>query len=592
MTIGAIPSPDAPESAWIEYYSQFTNDELRAVFDLTRPLLMSGRFPVWRRALHSVAKGKGLERVSQLGQPIGEDLPQAIKDKVVALGEFFTQKEPPAPTRQEVTGFGDVPPQGEEQRIAFAAETIGRTAAEADTEFFKAQAKNMREEHDKAVGRTRGAIGRVENENHKEALEGRLTGLNSDFNQLALTTPTEAEAQGERLDAYRKLRNDLADLEITAASGVPFTSAKEQAKQQAAAYSTALSNTQYATFYARADAARDPMERARYEGQVIGAVEESLRQAFGENPSAEARKQALGIVRTQFSGTTDPNVADKIINSAFTGSAGAPPTDVAPSGGTRYVDPVARGEKVTSPTQDDFEPRPRTLGDSRVSVDGPMGPQPQNGDDIAIRLDGLLYTTYAGVANKSITPEEGKLLAKALFDFTMMVMDPTTDLSGIGADQFLQALAPAVRFMDPMEIVRMVGDATSLVQEEKDRRTEAGRWSKGMAVDAKERFRQSNWNLFGALEGIEERKAQRQQQDFSMISGLPGWGAFGGAKVRAQLAERAGAPFEPPGVRPDKLPPLPTHDTSAARRKAYEFAGLGSPDAPISEADYIKQWTQ
>ena len=539
-----------------------------------------------------MAQGKGLGSVSQFGQPIGEDLPQAIKDKVVALVEFLTQQEA-APTRQEVTGFGDVPPQGEEQRIAFAAETIGRTAAEADTEFFKAQAKNMRDEHDKAVGRTRGAIGRVENENHKEALEGRLTRLTSDFNQLALTTPTEAEAQGERLDAYRKLRNDLADLEITAASGIPFTSAKEQAKQQAAAYSTALSNTQYATYIARANAATtDPRVRARETERAIDAVEESLRQAFGENPSAEARKQALGIVRTQFSGTTDPNVAEQIINSAFTGSAGAPPTDVAPSGGTRYVDPVARGEKVTSPTQDDFEPRPRTLGDSRVSVDGPIGPQPQNGDDIKIGLDGFLNTTYAGVANKSITPEEGKLLAKTSFDFAMMVMDPTTDLSGIGADQFLQALGPAIRFMDPMEIVRMVGDATSLVQEEKDRRTEAGRWSKGMAVDAKERFRQSNWNLFGALEGIEERKAQRQQQDFSMISGLPGWGAFGGAKVRAQLAERAGAPFEPPGVRPDKLPPLPTHDTSAARRKAYEFAGLGSPDAPISEADYIKQWTQ
>jgi hypothetical protein len=103
-----MPRADAPESAWLEYYSQFTDDELRAALSVTRPYMFStaAQLKPWKQALHDMAIRRGglkLGLVSTVGEPLAGlvDLPGKVRDKLTDLVKLIAEDEP-IPTRSEM----------------------------------------------------------------------------------------------------------------------------------------------------------------------------------------------------------------------------------------------------------------------------------------------------------------------------------------------------------------------------------------------------------------------------------------------------------------------------------------------------------
>ena len=103
-----MPRADAPESAWLEYYYHFTDDELRAALSVTRPYMFStaAQLKPWKQALHEMAIRRGglkLGLVSHVGEPLAGlvDLPGKVRDKLTDLVKLIAEDEP-IPTRSEM----------------------------------------------------------------------------------------------------------------------------------------------------------------------------------------------------------------------------------------------------------------------------------------------------------------------------------------------------------------------------------------------------------------------------------------------------------------------------------------------------------
>ena len=174
----------------------------------------------------------------------------------------------------------------------------------------------------------------------------------------------------------------------------------------------------------------------------------------------------------------------------------------------------------------------------------------------------------------------------------LSIQAPATALAAIDFDYFMQAMGPAIEFMTPVQIQSMANDLLLQVQTAKTSRREEARWQQGRVDTARGQYGTRMRDLGATVRGLEADARAQNLQRLQMFGDV-NWGAAAAAPIYDALALRAGGTaIDRPAA--GELPQFPSAQPEAdiAIAKAYEFAGLGTPDTPMTEEQYVTQRTQ